>query len=374
VGIVCPPPPQPKPPPGTPEQAGAALPASACDLPLVERIKAMPGVASVTRGGTDDLFADTLGSASVTRPGQSAHLGETHRVAVETDFLQTMDARLLAGRLFDSSSAYDRQLLSQRIGFDTAQADTVPVVVTRAFLPMVGVLDPQEAIGQQFAMPAYARGVRAFEVVGVVEDWHRRTLRHAIDPIVFTPGGWTMQIIVKTTPEAQLTVRNAIRDINPPGRPPAPGTPFIRKLVMLDDDFTSSFREDQRLMAAVAGFAAFAMGVAALGVFALSAFEIRRRVREIGIRKALGAGPAKMAGMVLGQSLLSAAIASLLAWPIAWWAAGAWLSSFVYRTELAPALLPVASLFVITFVALAVSFNAARAAAVRPNIALRTTG
>src|SRR5262245_40703623 len=124
----------------------------------------------------------------------------------------------------------------------------------------------------------------------------------------------------------------------------------------------------------VAGFAGVAILVACLGVYALSAFEMRRRVREIGIRKALGADPVSVAGMVMGRNLRAAAIASVVSWLVGWWLANIWLSGFVYRTQMGLVILPIASVLVIAFVGLAVGFNALRAAAVRPNIALHTTG
>jgi putative ABC transport system permease protein len=114
-----------------------------------------------------------------------------------------------------------------------------------------------------------------------------------------------------------------------------------------------------------------AIVVAGMGVFGLSAFEMRRRVREIGIRKALGASPAKVAALVIGRAIGFAAIATVIAWPIGFWIANEWLSGFVYRTELGPLVLPIASAAVIAFVAVAVAFSALRAAAIRPGLALR---
>jgi hypothetical protein len=77
--------------------------------------------------------------------------------------------------------------------------------------------------------------------------------------------------------------------------------------------------------------------------------------------------------MVLGRSLLSAAVASILACPLAWCIAYGWLTVYVYRTDLGLVILPVASLAVLAFVALAVGFNTLRAAAIRPGNALRMT-
>jgi putative ABC transport system permease protein len=76
--------------------------------------------------------------------------------------------------------------------------------------------------------------------------------------------------------------------------------------------------------------------------------------------------------MVLSRQMAFAGIASVLSWPVGWWIANEWLNGYVYRTALGPAVLPVASVIVIAFVAAAVSLNALRASAIRPSNALRT--
>jgi putative ABC transport system permease protein len=101
---------------------------------------------------------------------------------------------------------------------------------------------------------------------------------------------------------------------------------------------------------------------------------MRRRVREIGIRKALGASPGKVASSVIGRALGFAALATIVAWPVGWWLSQQWLTAFIYRTELGVAVLPAATMAVMLLVGLAVGLNALRAAAIRPTVALRTTG
>jgi putative ABC transport system permease protein len=139
----------------------------------------------------------------------------------------------------------------------------------------------------------------------------------------------------------------------------------------LEDSQQRVYQTDFRLMRAVSGFAVVAIIVAGLGVYGLSAFEMRRRVREIGIRKALGASPVMVGSMVIGRATIFAAIASLLAWPIGFWLANEWLMDFIYRTNLGWFAPVFATAIVIAFVALAVGLSSARAAAMRPAGALQ---
>jgi putative ABC transport system permease protein len=338
-----------------------------CDRVFLGPARATRGVVQATRAATNDLFSDQATPSSLTLPGRSDVLGKAHFIANETDFLEMMNVTILAGRLFDTASAFDRQLLDKRQPLNTAEADRIPIVVTRAFLPLIGAREPQDAVGQLVASSEVASKVRAFEIVGVIEDWHRRTLRFAVEPIVFTPGGAQMQVVAKLTPDVEGTIKTTLQ-----AQAGKPGMPLFMGVRALDDSFETSYSADQRVMLAVANFAALAVIVAGLGVFALSAFDIQRRVREIGIRKALGAAPVSVASMVMGRSLRSALIASVLSWPVAWWLSNTWLNGFVYRTDLGQVLLPVATAVVLAFVLLAVSVNTARAAAIRPDSALRT--
>ena len=139
----------------------------------------------------------------------------------------------------------------------------------------------------------------------------------------------------------------------------------------LEETMNNAYKSQFRLMWALVNFAGVAIVVAGLGVYGLSAFEMRRRVREIGIRKALGATPGKVAGMGIGRALVFAGIATLVAWLPGWWIAQQWLMGFVYRTDLGFIVLPLATAAVLAFVALAVAVNAIRASAIRPSIALR---
>jgi putative ABC transport system permease protein len=140
----------------------------------------------------------------------------------------------------------------------------------------------------------------------------------------------------------------------------------------LETAFENTYEADRKLMGTISGFAVLAILVAGMGVFGLSAFDMRRRVREIGIRKALGASPGRVAGMVVSRQIAFAGIASVLSWPLGWWIANEWLSGYVYRTSLGPVVLPVASVIVVAFVVAAVGLNALRASAIRPSNALRT--
>jgi putative ABC transport system permease protein len=331
----------------------------------------MRGVPGITNFASSDIVSLTNDSAVTQAFGRSAkgeELGKAADTGVDLDFLPAMGAKLLAGRLFDPNSAFDRAVEGKTPN-EVRDLERIPAVVTRAMLPLIGAATPEAAIGQRIQMKnGFAP---PYEIVGVVEDWHQRSLKYKVHPIIFFPKPRSPFIIFEITdPEPEQLLgrvrkewgemmsipENRLRNFTaaPAGR-----------------GIAAFYEADRKLMSMVLSFSSLAMLVAAVGVFGLSAFEMQRRVREIGIRKALGASPAKVAGLAIGRAVLFAAVATVLAWPVAWWVSQTWLETFVYRTVLGPALLPLSSGIIVAALALAVSFNAFRAAAIRPSLALR---
>jgi len=104
----------------------------------------------------------------------------------------------------------------------------------------------------------------------------------------------------------------------------------------LDDDFDALYRNEQRLLSMLTGFALVAVFTACLGVFGLVSFATENRTREIGIRKALGASVHGLVLLLSREMLALVLLANLLAWPVAYWAMQQWLKGFAYRTALGP--------------------------------------
>jgi putative ABC transport system permease protein len=338
------------------------------------------------------LMSDIVTLQPFGRSAKGEKLGEASQMGVDTEFLQTMGAHLIAGRLFDSASAYDRaqieyskamqarmrttvqtdgggrtmvmQSFDETSGTPPKRPEKVPVVITRAMLAPLGADTPEKALGMQFFNQPYSQ--YPYEVIGVVEDWNQRPLKAAITPLFFVPTDGRTAVVEIPKDEVEAT-RNKLNE----SWKAISGSTNQVILRPLQQSLEANYRADFLLMGAVTSFALVAIAVAGMGVFGLSSFEMRRRVREIGIRKALGASPYGVAALAIGRALMFAGIACLIAWPIGFYIANEWLSGFVYRTGLGWAVLPLASVAVIAFVGVAVSFSALRAAAVRPGMALR---
>jgi len=112
--------------------------------------------------------------------------------------------------------------------------------------------------------------------------------------------------------------------------------------------------------------------IACLGLFGLVTYAAEQRIREIGIRKVLGASITDIVSMLSRDFLILVLIASLIAFPVALWAMHAWLADFAYRTEINWWIFAIAGLIALLIALVTVSFQAIRAALMNPVKSLRT--
>jgi putative ABC transport system permease protein len=351
---------------GAQDANAAAVAFAQCRRQYVALLERTPGVGRVSSNFIFALIDDSITTEPFGRTAMGEELGKAAQYMVAPGYLDLMGTKLLAGRLFDENSAFDRVLAGK---LERDKVPLAPAIITRAMLPHLGAQSPEDALGQRIQMQG--RESYQMEIVGVVEDWYQRSLRYRVHPIIFVSDPDARFVTFEINdPNPERVIEQVTTDwFELVGLTAAPRGKFIAYPVGWNN--AKFYEADSKLMQMVISFSSLAMLVAGLGVFGLSAFEMRRRVREIGIRKALGAPPWRIAGIAVGRVVAFAACASVSAWPVAWWVSQAWLDGFAYRTQMGPLLAPLASLAVVGALALAVSFNALRAAAVRPNSALR---
>ncbi|MBL8999388.1 MAG: hypothetical protein JNL44_19205, partial [Gemmatimonadetes bacterium] len=128
--------------------------------------------------------------------------------------------------------------------------------------------------------------------------------------------------------------------------------------LFLDQQLDGQYAAQGRLAQLVGLFAALALFIACLGLFALASWAAAKRTREIGIRKVLGATAARITLLVTRDFLLLVGLGTLLALPLAWYGAHRWLEGFAFRTALGPLVFVASALAVLTVAALTVSARA----------------
>lgn len=212
------------------------------------------------------------------------------------------------------------------------------------------------------------RGDRKWDVIGVVADYHQKSLRYPLEPILFIPAYSTNSSISVKVNAADVS--NIVYAVKQKYAAFFPGNLF--EYYFLDESFNRQYQNEQ-LFAKVFGiFTAFAIFVACLGLFGLTMFSTVQRTKEIGVRKVLGASVSNIIVLLSKDFIKLVAIACLIAFPISWWVMNNWLHDFSYRIPINGWVFLVAGLLAVTIALITISFQAIKAAIRNPVKSLRT--
>ena len=149
-----------------------------------------------------------------------------------------------------------------------------------------------------------------------------------------------------------------------------PGYPVEYKFV--DDTFSKLFTTET-LIGKLAGiFALLAILISCMGLFGLSAYTAEKRIKEIGIRKVLGASILGLAGLLSKDFIKLVAISCIISFPIAWWIMKSWLDGYAYRIDMSWIIFVAAGILALIIAMITVSFQAIKAAVSNPLVSIKT--
>jgi putative ABC transport system permease protein len=269
---------------------------------------------------------------------------------IDDTYLQTLGMELLKGRNF-----------SKEFG-----TDSNAVIINESCARLLGYEDP---MGKYIYTGIDRNGtkVNRLTIIGIVKDFHYESLRHEVGPLVMlydrSIGAGIFKVNTKDLKPLVAGVESVWKKM-------APEIPFSYRF--LDESFDSMYRAEQRTGKIALAFAILAIVVASLGLFGLAAFASEQRVKEIGIRKILGASIGNITGMLSKDFLKLILIASLIAFPVAGWIMYKWLQNFAYRVEIHWWVFLVAAILAILIAIITISFQAIKAAVANPVKSLRT--
>jgi len=260
------------------------------------------------------------------RPGFNAdHPLKLEQVPVDFDFLQFFRAELITGRLFSRNRLGDLPVAATE-GVNAKETG----ILNETAIRHLGFASADDALGQIVQISRTQGGFSDVEIVGVVKDMHLRSLRDAIDPSIFTLNGEPMRFLNIHLKGANQT--QTLRDIESIWNRLVPAVPI--SMTSIEGSFSGLYQADQKRAEMFAYFSLFAILVSCLGLYGLASFSAERRVKEIGIRKVMGARVGDIVKLLTFQFSKPVLLANIIAWPIAWYFADAWLGGFVYRIDL----------------------------------------
>lgn len=223
---------------------------------------------------------------------------------------------------------------------------------------------PETAIGKRMFLDATRPGV----VKGVIRDFNFQNLHNVIKPLVLFPENrYGYQWLIKVggdNPQATIAALGAKWKTLVPYRP--------FEYHFLDEDYNRLYQSEIRLGEVLNLFAGIAIILACLGLFGLSSYAAQQRVREVGIRKVLGASVTQIVLLLSRDFIRLAGIAILVAFPLSWWAMSRWLQDFAYRTPLSAYVFILAGLLTLLLTLVTVGIKAVTTALMNPVKNLKT--
>jgi putative ABC transport system permease protein len=311
--------------------------------PFLAEIRRLPGVVSVSDGNGDFFGQASHGGSGINWEGKDPNLGlEYYGNDVDDDFFQTLGLQMVEGRPFIR-------------GF----ADSSSVIFNASAIAAMGLKDP---VGKLVSLWGKQK-----TIVGVVRDYHFQSMYKKVGPAFLTWHENNEYTFVSIKPGSERAVIDGIKTLYGKWNS---GLEF--NYAFLDDAYNALYASEERVAVLSRYFAGMAILISSLGLFGLAAFNAQRRRKEVGIRKVLGASVGGVAVMLSGELLRLIAIAILIAFPVAWWAAHAWLQSFAYRVTLGPGIFLLAGGSVMAITLLTVSWQTVRAAVTNPVESLRS--
>lgn len=268
--------------------------------------------------------------------------------AVE-NFPELYDIKLLEGRFFGDTNHKGPAKKDQKKG----------MVINKTAADQ---LFSGDAIGKTFTMASWGK----HEVIGVVEDFHFQHLSIPVKPLILYGSSNEATPVVRfekgKLKEGMEYVRKLFKEADT-------GMPFTYEF--LDQKIGKLYEKDRAITRLMSALSTIALVVSCLGLFALSAYAVERRVKEIGIRKVNGANVRNIFYMFSKDFLKWVFYAIIIAMPISWYLMNNWLQNYAYRTEISWWIFALAGLFTMLISWLTVSYHTGKASLTNPVEVLR---
>jgi putative ABC transport system permease protein len=310
---------------------------------------AIRNIARSSRLPTGRLL-DWWGGVSVVKGDSLVDTGIVPKsLAVDYEFFSTYGIQLAAGRSFSRAFSSD------------ASEETRAFVINETAARRIGWKSPEEGIGKDFKY-----GDATGKLIGIVKDFNFESLHHEILPMVFFLGGHNSRNLSVQIDGARF--QQGIAELEKRWKEFLPARPF--EYQFMSERYRRLYEADQKQSQLFAIFSAVAIFIACLGLFGLAAFNTLQRIKEIAIRKVLGATVTNILALLSREIVTLIVVASIIAWPIAWLVMRRWLSTFAYHIDMSVLVYALTAIGTIIVALLTVSVQALRAALVNPSSTL----
>lgn len=272
---------------------------------FIDEVRKLPGIVGVSTigqsmvGGGNTADVDWEGKAPEDRIPFAIR-------PVNYDVIEIMNLQLVEGRSFSRKFS----------------SENMKAIVNEAGIEAMGLVDP---IGKEIRL-----GELPFQIIGVVKDFHFESLHTQVKPMLFVMRPeFTEQVVAKIATGAEMKTIKALQKFYLQFNP---GFTFNYRFI--DQDYQAQYNAEAKVATLSKYFAALAILISCLGLFGLAAFTAERRLKEVGIRKVLGASELKIVYLLSGDFTKIVLFAIILALPVSYWIANTWLKGFAYKIPL----------------------------------------
>ena len=281
-------------------------------------------------------------------------------MAVDDQFLQTFEVKLLKGRNFSNNRP----------------GDSSTVIINEAAAKMLNITEPSE---QVIEIPAvsFSGSLSPLDetfkanVIGIVNDFNFQSLREKVEPMILSYKNnpvhsidyFTARVEGENIEQTIKIMQDVVAAIDPA---------HLFEYNFLDQQWDNFYREDEKRQTIFLTIALLTILIACMGLFGLATYAAQQRIKEIGIRKILGAGTGSIITLLSKDFLMLVLIAAIIAFPTGWWLMDGWLSDFAYRINISCMIFMVSGLIAFSIALLTTSILAYKAATSNPVKNLRT--
>lgn len=292
---------------------------------------------------------DSRGVAEIVKDGNLVDTGVGLKyVTTDPDFFNTYGIELAAGRTFSKEIPTD---------------DSLAYVINEAAVKALGWKTNEEGLDKDFKY-----GDKMCKLIGVVKDFHFESLHQEVLPMIFLPKKQSYYNYLAIKISAGQT-QQGIEQVEKVWQSMLLGYPFEYRF--LDDRYHKLYEAEQKEGTLFTVFASMAILIACLGLFGLATFNTMQRIKEIGIRKVLGASVPSILALLSKEIIILILIANAIAWPVAWIFMSKWLDTFAYHINMNVLVYALAAIGAILLALITVSAQTIKAAMTNPSSTLR---
>jgi len=306
----------------------------------------LPAIDAVTGTNFYSMPFLRVGSSTVQNlPGN--YSGETFNLSncrVDYDFVETLGLELITGRSFSTEYA----------------SDSAHFILNETAVKKMGLKQP---IGMRFNPFGDGEGI----IIGVVKDFHYSSLQESINPLVFRLRPQAVDYLLVRSKEAAApqfikALQNTLDQFSPD---------YPYEIQWLEETYANTYRAEFTSGSIIRIFSLIAICLACMGLLGLIIHTHQRKIKEIGIRKVLGASIAHLVLLLIKQYLLMIGLACLISIPLLWWGIQRWLTQYAYQMPNTYSLVLLPGIIALCIACITISFYTIRAANVNPIYALR---